>query len=174
MKAGSLTRRHALGLIGSALVSFSIPESEEKTSELTTEEAFRSIEKWDGASLSTEEIQRIFLATWPTMHRHGYNIKKLPGGTKLSAFYGCRHVSHLLLSVKNRCSNDLVYAALDLPLMRVAGFPGINACMWWSYTAWMKRSIIRCFETDIDDIRICRERFSLYELFFKYQLKSCL
>ena len=52
MKAGSLTRRHALGLIGSALVSFSIPKSEAKAAELTAEEAFRFIEEWDGASLS--------------------------------------------------------------------------------------------------------------------------
>ncbi|MCX6972156.1 MAG: hypothetical protein NTV93_18670 [Verrucomicrobia bacterium] len=175
MKTGSppLTRRHALGLIGSTLVTFSIPRSEAKAAGLTADEAFRFIEEWDGASLNTEEIQWIFLATWPTMHRHGYNIKELPGGQKLSAFYGRRHMSHLLLSIKNRCSNDLVYAGLDLPLMRVTGVSGINACMWWAYTAWMKRSIIRCFETDIDDLRITRERFSLYGLFCNYQLKPC-
>lgn len=111
-----LTRRHAIGLIGASLIPVAIPTSEEKSKELTPDEAFLAIESWDGSPLSTEEVERIFLACWPTMRLHNYNTCQLPYGSKLRQFFDREKIGRLLRLVRKGDASDRLYVALEPPL----------------------------------------------------------
>jgi hypothetical protein len=170
-----LTRRSAIGLIGTALVPFTIPKSGGKAGFLSADEAFSIIEKWNGEALSTEEIERVFLATWPTMHRHGYNTSELPCKTKLRQFFDGEKLGRLLRLVRDGEASDRLYVALDSPLhvTRIIGCSVVGVLEWGHYVAWLKRSIIACFDAEIDNKLIWERDFSLCGLFRDYRLKSC-
>lgn len=169
----SLTRRHAIGLIGAALVPFAVPTSEDKPKDLTSDEAFLAVENWDGSSLSTEEVKRIYLACWPTMHRYVYNISNLPCKNKLHHFFNSEKLGRLLRLIRDGEASDQLYVALDCPLQvtKIIGCSTIGVLEWGHYVAWLKRSIIGCFDAEIDKKLIWEKRFSLCGLFWNYRLK---
>jgi hypothetical protein len=157
-----LTRRRAIQLCGAALVPFAIPKSGVRVGALSADEAFRIIEKWNGGALSTKEIERVFLDTWPTMHRHGYNILKIPCGRKLPQFFDSRKMMKLLQVVKARGATDLLYIALESPL-RLTHHGVVGGPEWNCYVAWLKRSLVSCARWP-GDLQIARKAISLSEL----------
>ena len=111
-----------------------------------------------------EDLEKLFIACWKTMHRHKYDIQHIPNGKAFAAFFNRRQLTRLLRRAISGQCDDLLYVALQMPLNLTTINGGIALQAWWSRVVWLKRNLVLCVEGWPDDIQIARKPIKLSEL----------
>lgn len=111
-----------------------------------------------------EDLEKLFIACWKTMHRHKYDIQQIPNGKAFSAFFNRRQLTRLLRRVILGQCDDLLYVALQSSLNVTTTNGGIALQMWCSQVVWLKRNLVSCVEGWPEGIQIARKPILLSEL----------
>jgi ABC-type glycerol-3-phosphate transport system substrate-binding protein len=156
-----VTRRHALKLFGVSPIALALPSLSGRSNLKTADDCFQLIADWNGATLSTEELQHIYVTIWPSLYKVGYNYLKTPIQRKLTQFWDVEKVTRLLRVVASGDYPDILYAALDHPLKLVYGGWTVGGPEWACYIGWIKYRLLEAGKVEAPRLAKAKERFWL-------------